>query len=174
MKKNKLICVASIGRPRGLKGEFFLNSFCNPTENILNYSHILKNEEVLPNLIVKYIRQINSKFYCKISNINDLESIKKYTNTNLYIDSKDLPELSNDEVYWHDLIGMRVIDQNFNEILGVVDGLNNFGSDDCLLIKPTQDSVDDQERLIPFIKDKFIKVIDKKNRLLEVDWKKDY
>ena len=69
---------------------------------------------------------------------------------------------------------MRVIDQNFNEILGIVDGLNNFGSDDCLLIKPTQDSVDEEERLIPFIKDKFIKVIDKKNRVLEVDWKKDY
>ena len=69
---------------------------------------------------------------------------------------------------------MRVIDQNFNEMLGIVYGLNNFGSDDCLLIKPTQDSVDEQERLIPFIKDKFIKVIDKKNRVLEVDWKKDY
>ena len=82
--------------------------------------------------------------------------------------------MSNDEVYWHDLIGMLVIDQNFNEILGIVDGLNNYGSDDCLLIKPTQDSVDKQERLIPFIKDKFIKVIDKKKRVLEVDWKKDY
>ena len=57
-------------------------------------------------------------------------SIKKYTNTNLYIDSKHLPDLSNDEVYWHDLIGMLVIDQNFNEILGIVDGLNNYGSDD--------------------------------------------
>jgi len=174
MKKNKLICVASIGRPRGLRGEFFLNSYCNPTENILNYLNFLENKEIFPDINFKYIRQLNSKFYCKINNIDDVESIKKYTNTNLYIDSKHLPDLSNDEVYWHDLIGMLVIDQNFNEILGIVDGLNNYGSDDCLLIKPTQDSVDKQERLIPFIKDKFIKVIDKKKRVLEVDWKKDY
>jgi len=174
MKKNKPICVASIGRPRGLRGESFLNSYCNPPENILNYSHLLKNKEIFPKLEFKYIRKINSKFYCKIHNIDDLESIKKFTNTNLYINSNDLPELSDDEVYWHDLIGMLVIDQNFNEILGIVDGLNNYGSDDCLSIKPTKDSIDRQERLIPFIKDKFIKVIDKKKKVLEVDWKKDY
>ena len=69
---------------------------------------------------------------------------------------------------------MQVIDQNANEILGIVDGLNNYGSDDCLLVKPTQESVDNQERLIPFIKEKFIKAINKKKKVLEVDWKKDY
>jgi len=43
MKTNKLdiknfICIASVGKPRGLKGEFFLNSFCYPKDNILEYS----------------------------------------------------------------------------------------------------------------------------------------
>ena len=30
-----LICVGSIGKPRGLKGEFFLNSFCDPKTEYL-------------------------------------------------------------------------------------------------------------------------------------------
>ena len=174
MKKNKLICIASIGKPRGLKGEFFLNSFSNPSDNILNYSHLLKNKEVLVDLKIEYIKKINSKFYSKIYNINDVDEIKKYTNAELYIDSYNLPLLKNEETYWHDLIGLKVVDQNSEEILGIVDGLNNFGADDCILIKPTKDSIDQQERIIPFIKERFIKSINKEQNILEVDWKKDY
>ena len=172
MKKNNHICIGSIGKPRGLKGEFFLNSFCNPPENILNYiNDILINDQKLK---LDYIKKSNTKFHSKIKDINDLDKVKEYTNTKIYISSDNLPVLPPDELYWHELIGMLVIDINEKEVLGIVDGLNNYGSDDCLLIKPTQDSVDKQERLIPFIKDKFIKVIDKKKRVLEVDWKKDY
>ena len=50
MKKNKLVLIASIGKPRGLKGEFFLNSYSNPAENILNYSNFLKNDDISVNL----------------------------------------------------------------------------------------------------------------------------
>ena len=174
MKKNKLVLIASIGKPRGLKGEFFLNSYSNPAENILNYSNLLKNDDFSINLKIEYIRRINKKFYSKILDINDVDEIKKYTNTKLFIDYKNLPELPQNETYLHDLIGMIVIDQNLDEILGVVDGLNNYGADDCIIVKPSINSVDKQERLIPFIKDKFIKSVDKKKRVIKVDWQKDF
>jgi 16S rRNA processing protein RimM len=174
MKKNNLVLIASIGKPRGLKGEFFLNSYSNPAENILNYSNLLKNDDISINLKIEYIRRINKKFYSKILDINDVDEIKKYTNTKLFIDYKNLPELPQNETYLHDLIGMIVIDQNLDEILGVVDGLNNYGADDCIIVKPSINSVDKQERLIPFIKDKFIKSVDKKKRVIQVDWQKDF
>ena len=174
MKKNKLVLIASIGKPRGLKGEFFLNSYSNPVENILNYSNFLKNDDISVNFKIEYIRRINKKFYSKILDINDVDEIKKYTNTKLFIDYKNLPELPQNETYLHDLMGMIVIDQNLDEILGVVDGLNNYGADDCIIVKPSINSVDKQERLIPFIKDKFIKSVDKKKRVIKVDWQKDF
>ncbi len=174
MKRNKLILIASIGKPRGLKGEFFLNSYANPSNNILNYLKFLKNDDVFRNLSIEYIKHINSRFYSKILNINNIDEIKKYTNTKLYINSNDLPELSHNEIYWHDLIGMVVIDQNFNELLGVVEGLNNYGADDCIIVKPTEESIDNKDRLIPFIKEKFIKLVDKKKKVLKVDWQKDF
>ena len=49
-----------------------------------------------------------------------------------------------------------------------------FGSDDCLVIVGTKDSIDNKERLIPFIKDKFINHIDKTNKIIYVDWQKDF
>ena len=142
--------------------------------SILNYSNFLKNDDISVNLKIEYIRRINKKFYSKILDINDVDEIKKYTNTKLFIDYKNLPELPQNETYLHDLIGMIVIDQNLDEILGVVDGLNNYGADDCIIVKPSINSVDKQERLIPFIKDKFIKSVDKKKRVIKVDWQKDF
>ena len=69
---------------------------------------------------------------------------------------------------------MIVIGLNKNEILGEVKELNNFGANDCLVVKPTIDSVDDKERLIPFIKEKFIYSVDKKEKILKVHWQSDY
>ena len=172
MRKNSLICVGTIGRPKGLKGEFFLNSFCSPAENIIDYIEDIKiNDE---DLKLQYIKKNNTKFLSKIMNIDDLETIKGYTNTKLFISSDNLPILSSDEIYWHQLVGMLVFDINKDELLGKVSGLNNFGSTDCLIIDPTNDSIDNKERIIPFIRETFIKKIDQKKQIIEVNWQKDY
>ena len=172
MRKNSLICIGTIGRPKGLKGEFFLNSFCNPAENIIDYIEDIKiNDEELK---LQYIKKNNTKFLSKIVNIDDLDTIKSYTNTKLFISSDNLPILSSDEIYWYQLAGMNVFDINQNELLGKVSGLNNFGSTDCLIINPTNDSIDDIERIIPFIRKTFIKKIDQEKQIIEVNWQKDY
>ena len=69
---------------------------------------------------------------------------------------------------------MNVFVHKTNENLGVVKEMNNFGSDDCLVVASTKDSIDNKERLIPFIKDKFINHIDKINKIIYVDWQKDF
>jgi 16S rRNA processing protein RimM len=173
MKKNKQVCIANIGKPRGLSGEFFLNSFCSPKENILHYIDdiFIDNENKLS---IEYIKKNSSKFLAKLKNIDSVDEIKEYTNTKLYISSENLPKLKSQEVYWHDLKGMIVIGLNKNEILGEVKELNNFGANDYLIVKPSPYSVDEKERLIPFIKEKFIDSVDKKERVLKVYWQSDY
>ena len=173
MKKNKLICIGSVGKPRGLKGEFFLNSFCSPQNNIINYSKLIKTNDGVC-LELEYIKENNLKFLSKIKNINDVDEIKTYTNTMLYILSENLPVINSDEVYWHDLVGMLVIDQTKNELLGKVKDISNFGSNECLIVKSTEDSIDDKERLIPFIRDNFISFIDKEKRIIQVNWQSNY
>lgn len=179
MKINKLdktnfICIASIGKPRGLKGEFFLNSFSHPKDNIINYVNFFIEDDVIPNFKLSYIKKVNSKFLSKIIDIDDLDKIKIYTNKKIYIEKKELPELEGSEIYWHDLIGSQVIDDNTNEILGIVNNVLNFGSNDCLELKPFENSIDALPRLIPYVKDKIIKNIDKHKKEIFVDWDKSY
>jgi 16S rRNA processing protein RimM len=172
--KNNLICIASIGKPKGLKGEFFLNSFCNPAENILNYSNIIIEANKLANFNIEYIKKVNSKFISKVINIDNVDDIKKFTNLKLYISREELPKLEVGQVYWHDLIDLNVIDFDSGDILGQVKDLNNFGSNDCLEIIPTKDSVDNIKRLIPFVENKIIKSIEKEKSIIYVNWPKDF
>ena len=171
---NNRICIASIGKPRGLKGEFFINSFCTPKDNLLNYSNFYIQDNLIEDFKIEYIKKINLKMYAKIFGINDLESIKKFTNLKIFIDKDSLPKIGNNEAYWHELIGMQVIDMETKDLLGVVENLSNFGSNDCLELVPTKQSVDNNKRLIPFIVDKFISSIDKEESIIFVYWDKSF
>tara|TARA_B100000214_G_C23759476_1_gene531549 strand:+ start:89 stop:610 length:522 start_codon:yes stop_codon:yes gene_type:complete len=173
MNQSNLVCVGTIGKPRGLRGEFFLNSFCNPTENIIAYKSLIKVENN-NDFKIEYIKRTNKKFLSKIENISDLDEIKLLTNKKLYIKNSELPKLSEKEIYWYELIGMNVLVHKTNHHLGVVKEMNNFGSDDCLVIVSSKESIDNKDRLIPFIKDRFIIEIDKANKVIYVDWQKDF
>ena len=85
LDKTNLICIASIGKPRGLKGEFFLNSFCDPKDNIINYNNFFIEDNVISDFKISYIKKVNSKFFSKINGIDYLDEIKVHTNKKLYI-----------------------------------------------------------------------------------------
>ena len=176
MKVNKLdtnlVCVGSIGKSRGLVGEFFLNSFCDPQDNILNYTSVLIEGHEDHQLA--YIKKFNNKFLSKISSIDNIDLLKGYTNLKLFINKSELPSLEKNDFYWHDLIGMRVIDCNNNDELGEVAEISNYGSNDLLEISPSGSSVDSKKRQIPFVKKIFIIEIDPENKKILVDWPKDF
>lgn len=176
MKKSKektnFILIATIGKSKGLNGEFFLNSLSEPKENIINYINF-KFGDSKKSIKFDYIKPINKKLIAKLTDINDVDEIKKLTNKELFINKSQLPELPDDEVYWHDLIGMKVIN-TLNEDIGIVDEVNNFGSSDILMINSSKTSIDNESRLIPFIKDKYIISYSITNNLLIVDWGLDF
>ena len=79
MKKNRdtsdLILVAKVGRSKGLKGEFFLNSLCNPKENIIRYSNF-KIGASAESINFEYIKISNNKLISKILDIDSINEIK--------------------------------------------------------------------------------------------------
>ena len=174
LDKSNLICIATIGKARGLKGEFFINSFCDPRENIINYSNFIIEDNVIPNFEISFIKKANSKLYSKIIGIDDVDEIKSHTNKKIYIHKKDLPKLGHDEIYWHDLLGLKVLDNDTQDVLGIISNIYNYGSNDCLEVLPTKDSVDELKRLIHFVKNKIIKNINKEDKKIYVDWDKSF
>ena len=60
------------------------------------------------------------------------------------------------------------------EILGCVDHLMATGANDVLSLKPNQDSLDNKERLIPFMKEETIIKVNLEEKLIYVKWPSDY
>ena len=85
-----------------------------------------------------------------------------------------LPKLPSEDFYWHELEGLTVINDSLeHQVLGVVDGLIETGANDVLIVKGNLDSMDLEERLIPYL-DEFVKRIDLSKREIFVNWDPDF
>lgn len=85
------------------------------------------------------------------------------------------PATPEGEYYWVDLIGLRVINREGEE-LGTVRDLMPTGPNSVLVLEYTE-TVDGQpqlvERMIPFV-DAYVDAVDQQARLITVDWGLDY
>ena len=98
------------------------------------------------------------------------EEAQLLTNFEIAIDPAVLPELPEDEFYWRDLIGMQVVTDNGYD-LGTVSDMLETGSNDVLVVKANlKDAFGQKERLIPFLEEQVIKLIDREAQRIEVDW----
>jgi len=77
------------------------------------------------------------------------------------------------EFYWHQLEGLKVINQH-DQLFGRVSHLLETGANDVLVIKADSESIDDRERLIPYLMDSVIREIDLENETIQVDWEAEY
>lgn len=79
---------------------------------------------------------------------------------------KSLPAAEADEYYWNDLIGLRVVNTQGQD-LGQVEKLLETGANDVLVVRG------ERERLIPFVANSVLEV-DLKAGCIRVDWDADY
>jgi 16S rRNA processing protein RimM len=86
------------------------------------------------------------------------------------IESSQLPELSDDEFYWRDLMGMQVVTEK-GYSLGTIKEIFATGANDVMLIKAnTNDAFGQKERMLPILFDQVVKQIDKPSATITVDW----
>ena len=76
------------------------------------------------------------------------------------------PAAQENEYYWADLIGLKVVNEQ-DEDLGTVSRVFGTGANDVLVVK------NERERLIPFIGE-VVKKVDLAGRVIRVDWGSDY
>tara|TARA_B100000508_G_C11429554_1_gene262641 strand:- start:105 stop:605 length:501 start_codon:yes stop_codon:yes gene_type:complete len=165
--KTTPITIAKLGRPYGLKGWMFVQSFANPPEQLFQYSPLyLQKKQDWQELHITEHNTQGQKLLIHIEGCDSPEDAKTYTNQLIAIDRSQLSELEEGEHYWSDLEGLRVINQA-GTALGYVDHLINTGSNDIFVVKG------EREHLIPNIKT-YVLSIDLKEKVITVDWEEDF
>ncbi len=168
-----LIVIGKIVSVHGVRGDVKVYSFTDPIDNLLDYRRwtLRRGDEV------KQVELVNGRLQGKIlvatlRGLSDREVARTYADFEICIPRSELPPLTGDEYYWYQLQGLRVINQ-LGQVLGRVDHLLETGANDVLVVKPCEGSLDDRERLLPYI-DPCVLKVDLDAGEMQVEWDADF
>jgi 16S rRNA processing protein RimM len=128
------ICVAQIGAAHGVHGEVRLWTFTTDPMAVTQYGP-LQTEDGERSFEIDAVRPAKGHLVAKLRGIEDRNAAERLTNIKLFVLRERLPETEAGEFYHADLIGLRVEDEDGNEI-GAVIAVYNFGAGDILEIQP--------------------------------------
>lgn len=189
----KKLVVATISAVFGVKGWLKVNSHTQPPENAFKYlpwkikvsgsiadlksesshSNTLMEDWNWQELAVAEYKRHAKGLIVRFEGCNDRDEARRYTGQDVYIDQDLMPVLASGDHYWHELEGLKVFNLD-GSLFGVVDYLFETGSNDVLVVKACEGSLDKKERLIPYLVDQVIKEVNTDRGEIRVDWEEDF
>jgi 16S rRNA processing protein RimM len=103
----------------------------------------------------------------KFSETPDREAAQALIGCTLAIERDWLPPLGEGEFYWADLQGLRV-DTMDGTPLGHVDGFIETGANDVMVVRG------ERERLIPWVREQYVKEVNLESGCIRVDWDPEF
>lgn len=168
------LVVGRLAGSYGVQGWVKVHSFTEPMENLLGYSRVyIQRAGNWQPLAVEAGRVHGKGLIFKLDGVESPEQARALSGCELAVEIDALPELETGEFYWHQLIGLRVMIEREGAAplwIGVVDHLLETGANDVLVVAPCEGSLDQRERLLPYLPDDVILRVDLENGLVAVDW----
>jgi 16S rRNA processing protein RimM len=162
-----LISVGHILGVHGVRGQVRVFSNTSPRDNILKYSPWVIRHAGMDQVSAVSGRRQGKNVIASLDCINDREHAEVLTGAEILIYRHQLPELSEGEYYWSQLIGLKVVNQDQHD-LGTIDQMIETGANDVMVVQG------DRERLIPYVMDDVVKSVDLQQQQITVDWEIDY
>lgn len=163
------IVIGKIGAPYGVKGWVKITTYTDEKEGVFSYSPWLLGE-VDKEYIVDVWRTHNKGVVAKLIGVESRDDAESIKNLDISIKAEKLPQLTDGDYYWRDLVGMQVVTEAGYD-LGAVKELFETGSNDVMLIRANpNDAFGQKERMVPFLFDQVIKHVDMQARTIKVDW----
>lgn len=124
---------------------------------------------------VTNVRSQGKGFIAKLDGVDDRNAAELLRGYCIHVPESSLPGLGDGEFYWRELISCRVELDCGDQVvcLGRVDHLIETGANDVLVVRATEDSIDDRERLIPWLEDDVILNVDIESKRISVRWHPD-
>ncbi len=164
MQVEKII-VGKINGFHGVKGFIKVFSETRPREGILHYQHFFIQRNGQWDVLEVEVGQKHSKHILfKFKGLDSRDAVEPLLGVELYIQREDLPALTEDEVYWVDLYGLKVINHEGVE-LGIIEDIFETGANDVLAVKGAKGEV-----LIPYSLEYIVMEINLTEGYIVVDW----
>ncbi len=162
------VVVGEVSGVFGVRGWVRVYSHTDPRGNILRLSpwYLGRGGDWTAFRVVEGRRHAKG-IVAQLEGCGDRDGAAALVGRQIAVDRAQLPPPAEDEFYWTDLEGLRVL--NLEGIdLGVVDHLFSTGANDVLVVQG------ERERLIPFVWDEVIREVAFDSREMRVDWDADF
>lgn len=165
---SQLVPLGKVSGVLGLQGWIKVFSDTDPREGIVDYGQwILLKGDKQETVTLEKGKRHGKGVVVKLKGVDDRSAAEQLIGRTIAVHRDELPELREDEFYWSDLIGLKVITTQGVE-LGTIASLFATGANDVIVVKG------DRERLVPWVRDQVVLDVDMDNRQLTVDWDPDF
>ncbi|MEM5529757.1 ribosome maturation factor RimM [Gammaproteobacteria bacterium AS21] len=173
-KTEDLTIVGQITSVYGVKGWLKVYSHTEPMDGIFDYKPwlIKRNGQWVP-VTVEVSRKHGKGLVVKLDKVDDRDVARQYCGIDIAIERSKLPQLEVGEYYWSQLERLTVYTLT-DQVLGKVSHLIETGSNDVLVVKGDENSIDSRERMIPYLPDQVVKEINLETGSMRVDWDPEF
>tara|TARA_B000000441_G_C21530080_1_gene225506 strand:- start:59 stop:586 length:528 start_codon:yes stop_codon:yes gene_type:complete len=164
MRKEDCFYLGKIVSKFSFKGEVLVKLDTNDPESFLEMESVFidMNKNLIPFFIEKSSLQKSNLLRIKFEEITAEEDADRILKKELYLPLSFLPELENDQFYFHEVIGFKVTDKNFGEV-GILKSINDSTPQALFEIEH-----EGNEILVP-VNDDFIDKLDRPNKTLHLN-----
>ena len=157
--QKKLVEIAIIKSPFGLKGEFKIFQHSPAIGNIHNVSEIWINFKIEK---IEYTKEHQKDLILKILSVNSKEEASKLSNLPIEIEEKFLTPLPDGKFYHSDIIDSLITSSK--KTIGRLKEIIETGGNEVYVISLNEDK---KELLVPNTPD-FINFFDKENKVIDI------
>jgi len=164
----------------GIKGWVKIHSYTDPEENLFRFGgwklkRARAGSESAEPVEFDQWKRHGKGMVAHIAGVDDRTAAEAYHGLEILVDARQLPELDEGDYYWHQLEGLEVWAREPETaaervLLGRVDHLLETGANDVLVVEPCEGSIDDRERLIPYLPGDVVTSVDLDAGRLEAEW----
>ena len=160
---NDCFYLGKITKLFGYKGEVILFLDTDTPENYYNIESVLLDVQgkLIPFMLESKKQKNKFNLIVSFQHINS-DEISRYINASIFLPINQLPKLSGNKFYYHEVKGYKVIDKTHGLIGTIHDFYDNPGHDIMSVLNEKN-----QEILIPVV-DHFFEDIDRNNRIINV------
>ncbi len=141
------LVLGMLRRAHGVKGEIPLEVYTQLLDLLMPESVVFVGETYQP-YTIESTRWKNNLLLIKFHEINDRTLVSELTNQLVFVKTDQLPPLTEDEIYYHDLIGLEVHEQG-GIYLGIIVEIIETGANDVFVVQDEAGG----EVLIPAVDD---------------------
>lgn len=180
MEAQDLVTVGEITSVHGIKGWVKIYSFTDPKANIFAYGpwylQALHQEGVFTELEIDQHRPQGQGLVAHLKGVDDREQAREYCRREILIPRQRIPALPEGEYYWYQLQGVAVYSSYSGspQLLGRVSKMMETGANDVMVLAPCEGSIDEKERLVPFVPAQYQTQVSLEDGKVTLDWDPEF